>query len=99
MVIIANISYPSEHSAEVGKRLLKAPPLPSNVTMKGPFVRGEVGVGIEAVTLFEFDQTKTAEVMQYVADRYAKYIGVPGFTYNVAVWFEAKEALKMIGLG
>jgi hypothetical protein len=37
--------------------------------------------------------------MDYVANRLAKYIGVPGFTYSVKIWFEAKEALKMIGLG
>jgi hypothetical protein len=99
MVIIANVAYPSEHSTEVGKRLLKLPPLPSYMTIKGPFVIGDVGVGIKVTTIFEFDQTKTAEAMEFVGNRYAQYIGVPGFTYNVAIWFEIKEALKMVGIG
>jgi hypothetical protein len=68
------------------------------VTIKGPFLISEVGSGIKAIVLFEFDQTKTGESMEYVANRYAQYIGVPGLTYNVALWFEAKEALNMIGL-
>jgi hypothetical protein len=99
MVIIANVSYPTESSKEVGKRLGELPPPPAYVTMKGPYVGGEVGVGIQSIVLYEFDQTKTREAMDYVANRLAKYIGVPGFTYSVKLWFEAKEALKMIGLG
>ena len=50
------------------------------------------------MALFEFDQTKTGEVMELLGNRYVPYFGVPGFTYNIALWFEAKEALEMIGL-
>jgi len=99
MVIISIVSYPTESSKEVGKRLGELPPPPAYVTIKGPYVSGEVGVGIKSIILYEFDQTKTREVMEYVANRLAKYIGIPGFTYSANIWFEAKEALKMIGLG
>ena len=99
MVIITFNAFPLESSTEVGKRLMKLPPLPPFMTHKGPFLISEVGTGIKSMNLFEFDQTKTAEAMDYVANRMAQYIGVPGFTYNVAIWFEATEALKMIGLG
>ena len=99
MVIIVTVSFPPESSTEVGKRMLKLPPLPTFMAMKGPFLNPEVSSGIKVITLFEYDQTKTGEAMESVANRYAQYIGVPGLTYNVALWFEAKEALKMIGLG
>jgi hypothetical protein len=99
MIIIATTSWPPESSPEVGKRLLKLTPLPPFMTQKGPFLISEIDTGIKGVCLYEFDQTKTAEAMVYVADRYAKYIGVPGLTYNVALCFEAKEAMKMIGMG
>jgi hypothetical protein len=98
MVIIACNSFPPESSTEVGKRLMQIPPLPPFMTLKGPFLISDVGTGIKSIAVFEFDQTKTAEAMEYVANRYAKYIGVPGLTYNVAIWFEVKEAFKMIGL-
>jgi hypothetical protein len=98
MVIISFISFPPESSTEVGKRLMQLPPIPPFMTIKGPFLTSEVGTGIKAFTLFEFDQTKTGEAMEYVTSRYVKYYGVPGFTYNVALWLEVKEALKMIGL-
>ena len=59
--------------------------------------RGRVS-GQKIMALFEFDQTKTGEVMELLGNRYVPYFGVPSFTYNIALWFEAKEALKMIGL-
>jgi hypothetical protein len=99
MLIVATVSYPTQYSAEFGKRVMQMPPPPSFIKIKGPFATSELGTGIKGMSLFEFDQDKTGEAMKYVADRYAKYIGVPGLTYNIVVWFEAMEALKMIGLG
>ena len=99
MVIIAIVCYPTESSKEVGKRLGELPPPPAHVTIKGPYVSGEVGVGIKSIVLYEFDQSKTREAMEYVGNRLVKYFGVPGFTYTYNIWLEAKEALKMIGLG
>jgi hypothetical protein len=45
------------------------------------------------------NQSKTREAMEYAGNRVAKYFGVPGFTYSYNIWLEAKEGLKMIGLG
>lgn len=98
MIIVAFTSFPLESSTEVGKRLIQLPPLPSYMTLKGPFLTSELGTGIKSITMFEFDQTKTGEAMEYVNNRYTKYMGVPGLTYSVAIWLEAKEAMKMIGL-
>jgi hypothetical protein len=39
------------------------------------------------------------ETFEFVNSRLAKYFGVPGYTFSSGVWLEAKEALKMIGLG
>ena len=92
-----SLSLPSRFLRKVRRTSVNAWLL-SYMTLKGPFFNLEVGTGIKSITLFEFDQTKTGEAMEYVADRYAKYIGVPGLTYSIALWFEAKEGLKMIGL-
>ena len=99
MVIISIVSYPAEQSKEVAKRFGELPPVPSYMTIKGPYFSGEVGAGVKAMILYEYDQTKTKEAMEYVGTRLAKYFGVPGFTYSVNIWLEVKEGLKMIGLG
>jgi hypothetical protein len=98
MIIISSASYPLESAKEVGKRLLDMPPLPPFMTLKGPFLDSEAGIGIKSINLFEFEQEKMKEAMEYVVTRMTNYIGVPGFTFSVRPWFEAKEALRMIGL-
>ena len=98
MVIIGIVSFPTESAPEMGKRFGKLPPLPAYMTLKGPYFCGEEGVGTKAMSIFEFDQSKTREAMEYVATRFATYIGVPGYTYSTKIWLESKEALKLIGL-
>lgn len=98
MVIIGKISFPTESSKEMGKRFMEIPPLPTYLTRKGPYFSSELGVGIKAMSIFECDPSKMAEAIEYVGNYYARFIGVPGFTYAVDTCFEVKEAFKMIGL-
>jgi uncharacterized lipoprotein NlpE involved in copper resistance len=98
MVIIGMISYPPESANEMGKRFLESSAIPSYMTLKGPFVYSEVGGGIKILALYDVDQSKLREAEEVVLNRYAKYFGVPGFSYSVQPWLEIKEALKMIGL-
>jgi hypothetical protein len=99
MVIIAILSYPPESVKEFAKRFMEQPPLPAYITLKGPYVSSEVGAGMKAIAIYEFDQSKFSEANQFIITRYTKYFGVPGFTYSANVWLEAKEALKAIGMG
>ena len=51
MVIMSIVSYPPEQAKEVVKRMGELPPVPSYMTMKGPYVSGELGTGIKAIIL------------------------------------------------
>jgi hypothetical protein len=99
MAIIGFLSYPPESAKEMGKRFLEQPPLPAYITVKGPYFSTEVGVGFKAISIYEFDKSKFSEAFEVIAARHAKYYGVPGFTYSQNIWLEAKEALKLIGMG
>jgi hypothetical protein len=57
-----------------------------------------LGVGIKLISIWEYDPSKMAESVEFAANYYATFIGVPGFTYTIDTWFEIKEAFKMIGL-
>jgi hypothetical protein len=99
MVILSTISYPPEQVKEVVKRFRELPPAPSYMTIKGPYVSSELGLGIKSMTLYEYDQSKTKEALEFVSSRLVKFFGVPGFTYSMHTWLEVNEALKMVGLG
>lgn len=99
MVIIGDVSFPQESASDVGKRFLELPPVPDFMTLKGPYIKGMKEYGIQAFEIYELDKSRVAEGLEYVTDRCVKYFGIPGYIYEVNVFFEAEEALKMIGLG
>jgi hypothetical protein len=98
MVIIGMLSYPPESAKEIGKRFLAQKPEPSYLTRKGLYILSKIGEGIQTITIYECENSKLSDGMDYIANRYTAYFGVPGFTYSVQVWFEISEALKMIGM-
>lgn len=98
MVIIANTSFPPENASDVGKRFLEIAPVPDFMTLKGPYIKGKPE-GIQAVELYELDNAKIAEGLEYVTNRCVAYFGIPNYRYEINIFFEAAEALKMVGLG
>lgn len=99
MVIITENMFPPGSAKDVGKAFMELPPLPEFITMKGPYINSVAGQGIRSIAIYECDKSKLAEGFEVVSDRLTKYYSVPGYTYTSAVWLEAQEALKMIGLG
>ncbi|RJP86610.1 MAG: hypothetical protein C4518_13610 [Desulfobacteraceae bacterium] len=99
MIIISLTSYPPESAVEMGKRFLDMPALPNFITMRGPYISSIIEKGIKGITLYEFDESKYGEAFKVLSDRSAKFFGVPGFSYSLNHWLEAKDALKLVGLG
>ena len=98
MYLIALTCYPPESANELGKRFMEATPVPDYMTTIGPFVRVTLE-GSRTIAIYQFDASKYAEASDYLNNRYAAYLGVPGLTYSIQEWLEAKDALKLIGLG
>ena len=99
MVVVVLGMYPTESAKEMAERFLKQPPLPAGITVRGPYFNNEVGKGSKFVSIYEFDQSKFGEAQEVLGARFARYFGVPGFTFSMDPWVEAKEALKTIGIG
>jgi hypothetical protein len=97
MVIINALRFPQESAKEVGKRFLEIAPVPDYMSINGPYIKG-TEQGIRAFEIFDLDETKLALGLDYVTQRCVTYFGIPGFTYEINVYFEAQESLKLIGL-
>jgi hypothetical protein len=98
MVIMSTVSYLPESFKEAYKRFKEIPPPPSFVTLRGPYGKSDVGQGLKMFILYEFDQSKMREAMEFVAARMGKFFGVPGFTYSIDVLLEPKEGVKAFGV-
>ena len=98
MIIISLTSYPPESAKDMGKRFLDMTALPKYIKMRGPYINSVIEEGIKGITIYEFDDSKYGEAYKILADRIAKFFGVPGFTYSLLHWLEAQDALKLVGL-
>jgi hypothetical protein len=99
MVIVTNISYPSENAPDMAKRFLEAPQIPDYMTKRGPYFYSTLNDGIIGLSVYELDKSKIPEGTEFLGNYMATYFGVPGFTYEIKTFFEVQEALKMIGMG
>ena len=101
MVIYIETQYPTESVNQMAgkfvERMASNPP-PDFLTMRGPYVKAETGVGIQSITIFEVEDNKLAEGMMFCLETMVSYIGIPGYTYTIDVRTEVQEALKMIGM-
>lgn len=99
MIIIMEISYPPQSNEEMGKRFLSAADLPDFIKMSGPYISSAIHEGIKSITIYEFDESKYGEALNFiVSERAAKYLTVPGLTYSLNYWLEARDALQLVGL-
>lgn len=101
MVIISSLSFPPESAKEMAKIFLSPalPKIPEFITRKGPFVNSTLSGGIYMTALWELENSKLPEAMDFVGNYYATFFGVPGFKYEFKPFFHVTEALKMIGMG
>ena len=101
MIIVVSSYYPPEQAKEMVKRYaqqVKTNPEPSYLKLIGPYAKSDADKGIVVMTLYEVANERLAEGLLWAGQAMAAYIGVPGFTYTVRVWYTAAEALKTIGM-
>jgi hypothetical protein len=94
MVIVIQGSWPLESQEELQKRFQSLPAVPDNMTLRGPYTCPTKD-GLQSIAIYEVDQSKFAEAIFAVANRYTAYIGVPGFSYDLRICAEPGEADRM----
>lgn len=99
MIIIAKVQFPPEAAQETAACFLKAPERPDYMVMKGPYFASNISGGITAITLYELDNSKIGDGMEFLSNHYASYFGIPGFRHEIRPFLEVEEALKSIGIG
>jgi hypothetical protein len=98
MVIITTVSYPSESAKDMAAKFLEAPQYPDFMTRQGPYVNSSLYGGILVTSVYELDNSKLADGMNFLGNYMATYFGISGFKYEVKPYFSVDEGLKMLGM-
>lgn len=82
---------------EVAKRFLEAPQPPSYLQRRGPYISSNLSEGVSVISIYELENHKLADGMEFISSYLARFFGIPGFKYEVKVHLEVQEALRSIG--
>ena len=91
MIIILEIIYSLESSEELAKRISELPPLPSCISLKGPYARFISKNRIKSISIYEFDELEFFNVFKYITKRVSACESVAGFSYNTRIWYEEEK--------
>ena len=88
-------SWPLDRNKEVVKIAMGLPPIPDYINRK-MLINTELGVGINCFDIYEFDNSKYEEAIEYLNSRVAAFYDVPGFTFESSRWLNEEEAMDFM---
>ena len=96
--IVVSGSFPGHVASEIGKKFLSLPKLPAFV--KTEHVFNTAAEDYKFFTIYEItEEEKYFEGLKAIITRFAGYKEIVGYKFTIYPVLEAKDALKIIGLG
>ncbi|NHJ24727.1 MAG: hypothetical protein EAX89_09140 [Candidatus Lokiarchaeota archaeon] len=96
--VVVTGSFPGHKASEIGKKFLQLAKLPPYV--KTEHVFNAVGGKYIFFSIYEItEENKYFEGIKALYTRFSGYKDIEGYEYTVYPVLEAKDALKIIGLG
>lgn len=97
MVIISEVAYPMDKALEAVEIMKSLPVLPSFMRMSGPYAISALGVGLRAISIYEFGGNENLQAaMETVTKRMLSYSVIAGFTADFRPCYSPDEALKLL---
>jgi hypothetical protein len=96
MVIITEASYPWSSLLLAAEAMEKVTAPPDFVTVHGPYLTAEKGIGSTVLAVYEFADERFREVADYISARMLNFIGVPGYTWEMKPYYPQAEAMKLM---
>lgn len=97
-ILKVNASCPTEHFAEMVKRLQEIMPkfqTPDYVTVRGPYWKS-TSEGMKSFFITEVEASKMYQERLRLAAVFMALHGVPGFRWDIEYWTEQADAQKRI---
>jgi hypothetical protein len=86
MVIITESLFYSKSLKETTSRMSKVKPLPKCLSANGPYSRFITKGLIKSITIYEFDDSRVLEAVEYISKRLSSCDGLPGYRYHAKIW-------------
>ena len=96
--IIIESLWPATSAEQIGKTWLEMKSLPDWLVMLWAGTRSEVNMGSRGLVIFQCYKDKIRDGLELIREDMARYLKIPGYSFSINLWAEAKDALKMVGM-
>ena len=96
MIMFGMMTFSPDCAMNVAENYGKIPPIPGFMEITGPFIRSNIEEGISTTSIFEFDDAKADEAIDYLKKRYATFDGIEGVKATIEEWLGVGTALKVL---
>jgi hypothetical protein len=95
MVIKCIFSIPLKSIKDYARQVMELPPLPEYISIRGPYINDDVGAGNQTITLYEFEESKSAEAWKSIFKQLDAFHAVAGFTFAAEILSKDKRVRKV----
>lgn len=96
MIMFGMMTFSAECAMTVAESYGKLPPIPEFMKITGPYIRSSIEEGISTISIFEFDDEKADEAIDYLKIRYALFAAINGVSTTLEEWLGVGTALQVL---
>lgn len=96
MIMFGTLNFPPDSAKAVAERYAQAAPVPEFMKVSGPYIRSDIANGISTLSIFEFEDGRADEALDYLKKRYATFAAVPGTTSTIEEWLGIEAAFQVL---
>jgi hypothetical protein len=74
----------------------RIPSLPDFIRIIGPYIRSSIEGGISTTSIYEFDDARSGEAIEYLQKRYATFAAIDGVSATTEEWLAVGSVLQLL---
>ncbi len=96
MIMLGTLTFPADSAAAVAGNFGRIAPVPDFMKLIGPYVRSSIEGGISTISIYECDDARADEAVDYLTRRYATFADIQGVTANIEEWLGVDVVLQLL---
>ncbi len=96
MIMFGKLLFSAEAAMNVASCYGAVAPLPLDMRVTGPYIRSSIDGGIATLSIYEFDDERADEAVDYLKARYHGFSEIEGVTSSVEEWLGVGVALQLL---
>ena len=96
MIMFGKLLFSAEAAMNVASCYGTVAPLPEDMRVKGPYIRSSIDGGIATLSIYEFEDERADEAIDYLKARYHRFSEIAGVNSSVEEWLGVGVALQVL---